>query len=95
MQLLSLTDLHMTDYNMAIGKGIFTVDNYQYEAELFFYLQGQDCLGIRLGRHDEGIPTKDIEDYLTMYKTEIRKQIKPEIQGLREEGRQQLIKLAM
>jgi len=95
MQLISFTDLHMTDYNMASGKGIFDVDSFPHEAELFFYLQGQDCLGIRLGRHDKGISTKALEDYLTLHKTEIRRQIKPEIPGLREEGRQQLIKLVM
>lgn len=95
MQLISFTGLQLTDYNMATGKGVFEVDNCQREAELFFYLQGQDCLGIRLGRHDQGLSTKALEDYLAMHKTEIRKQIKPEIKGLREEGRKQLIKLAM
>ncbi|NLV21472.1 MAG: hypothetical protein GXY49_05745 [Syntrophomonadaceae bacterium] len=95
MQLNSITDLHMTDYNMASGKGIFDVDNCQREAELFFYLQGQECLGIRLGRHDKSVATTALEEYLILHKTEIRRQIKPEIQGLREEGRQTLISLAI
>ena len=95
MHLNSIADLHMTDYNMASGIGIFDVDNSRREAELFFYLQGQECLGVRLGRHDKSMATRSLEDYLALHKTEIRKQIKPEIQSLREEGRQILIKLAM
>jgi hypothetical protein len=49
MQLKSIEDLHMTDYNMAGGKGVFEVDHCQREADLIFYLQGQECLGIRPG----------------------------------------------
>ncbi len=91
MQLLSFTELQLTDYNMAAGKGIFTVDNCQREAELFFYLQGADCLGIRLGRHEQGVSTQALENYLAMHKMEIRRQIQPEIKGLREKGLQELI----
>jgi hypothetical protein len=95
VQLVSFTGLHLTDYNMATGKGVFAADNGQHEAELFFYLQGQDCLGIRLGRHDQGISTQALEDYLAMHKTEIRRQIQPVVEELREEGRQQLMQIAM
>ena len=95
MQLKSIADLHMTDYNMAGGKGIFQVDNCQCEADLVFYLQGQECLGIRLGRHDKSVATRALEEYLILHKTEIRAQIKQEIPHLREEGRQVLIKMAV
>lgn len=91
MQLKSIENLHMTDYNMAGGKGIFDVDNCRREADLIFYLQGQECLGIRLGRHDKSVATKALEEYLILHKSEIRTLIKPEIPSLREEGRQILI----
>jgi hypothetical protein len=94
MQLKSIEDLHMTDYNMAGGKGVFEVDHCQREADLIFYLQGQECLGIRLGRHDKSVATKALEEYLTLHKTEIREQVKPEIPRMREEGRQILIHMA-
>jgi len=94
MQLRSIEDLHMTDYNMAGGKGVFEVDHCQREADLIFYLQGQECLGIRLGRHDKSVATKVLEEYLTLHKTEIREQVKSEIPRMREQGRQVLVHLA-
>jgi hypothetical protein len=95
MQLMSFNDLRMTDYNMACGKGVFETDTCRCEAELFFYLQGPDCLDIRLGRHDKGVSTKALEDYLSLHKTEIRRQIRPEIQGLRAARGRQLIDMVM
>jgi hypothetical protein len=95
MQLISIADLHMTDYNMAGGKGIFDVDNCRSEADLFFYLQDQECLGIRLGRHDKSVATQLLEEYLILNKSEIRAMIKTEIPSLREKGRQNLINMAV
>lgn len=94
MYLKSIEELHMTDYNMASGKGLFEVDNCQREADLVFYLQGQECLGVRLGRHDKSVATKALEEYLNLHRTEIRQQVKPEIPRMREEGRQVLIAMA-
>ena len=86
MQMLAIEDLRMISSNMANGNAIFKMNNFRYKAELVFYLQGNDCVGIRLGRHDMSMATRDLEEYLTAHKMEIRRQIKPEISSLRNEN---------
>ena len=88
MQMLAIEDLRMISSNMANGNAVFKVNNFRYGAELVFYLQGNDCVGIRLGRHDKSMETSALEEYLTTHKMEIRRQIKPEISSLRNENMQ-------
>jgi len=88
MQMLAIEDLRMISSNMANGKAIFKVNNFRYKADLVFYLQGNDCVGIRLGRHDMSLETGALEEYLTAHKMEMRRQIKPEISSLRNENKQ-------
>ncbi len=86
MQMLAIEDLRMISSNMANGNAIFKVNNFRYSAEFVFYLQGNDCVGIRLGRHDKRMETKALEEYLNAHKMEIRRQIKPEISSLKNEN---------
>lgn len=88
MQILAIEDLSLISSNMANGNAIFKVNNFRYRAELVFYLQGNDCVGIRLGRHDRSLETGSLEEYLTAHKMEIRRQIKPEISNLRNKNKQ-------
>lgn len=88
MQMLAIEDLRMISSNMANGKAILKVNNFRYKADLVFYLQGNDCVGIRLGRHDMNLETRSLEEYLTVHKMEIRRQIKPEISSLKNENKQ-------
>lgn len=88
MQILKIENLRLISSNMANGNAIFKVNNFRYRAELVFYLQGDDCVGIRLGRHDRSMETRALEEYLTAHKMEIRRQIKPEISNLRNENKQ-------
>jgi len=88
MQIIMIEDLRLTSSNMANGNAIFKVNNFRYKAELVFYLQGNDCVGIRLGRHDRKLDTGSLEEYLIAHKMEIRRQIKPEISNLRNDNTQ-------
>lgn len=88
MQMLKIEDLQMKSSNMAGGNAIFKVNNFRYKAELVFYLQGQECVGIRLGRHDQKMETRELEDYLTAHKMEMRRQIAQELVSLKNENMQ-------
>ncbi len=88
MQLIAIENLRMTGQNMAGGDAVFDIDGgKQVKAELNFYLQGTQCLAIKLGRHDTSVASSDLNLYLSQYKNEIRKQIKSDIERLRKERR--------
>lgn len=88
MQLLSIDNLRMTGQNMAGGNAIFDIDGDNLvKAELNFYLQGTQCLAIKLGRHTDSVSSHDLDLYLSQHKNEIRQQIKSDIERLRKERR--------
>ncbi len=88
MKMVAIEDLRMTADNTAAAKAVFELGNTQYRADLKVYLQGNDCLAVRLGRHDKGVESRELEDYLFAHKMEIRQQIKPEVAGLRQAYKQ-------
>lgn len=87
MQLVSIDNLRMIGQNMAGGDAVFDIDGKQVKAEMNFYLQGTQCLAIKLGRHDKGVASSDLEAYLNQYIMEIKKQIKPDVERIRKERR--------
>lgn len=90
MQLISIENLRLTDRNKAGADVVFALEGIQAKAELNFYLQGKQCLTVRLGRHDENISTAELENYINQHSREIRQQIDPHIGPMREEKRRQL-----
>lgn len=90
MQIVAIEDLHMIADNLADAQAIFSMEN-KYRAELRFYLQGNDCLGIHLGRHDTSIQTSELENYLLAHKVELRQQISSQVPRLRQEYKQMLL----
>lgn len=87
MEIVAIEDLCMISSNMATGNAVFKVNNFRYKAEFVFYLQGNECVGVRLGRHDHKMGTNTLEEYLTTHKMDIRRRIKPEIINLRNENK--------
>ncbi len=90
MQLIKIENLRLTDRNKAGGNAVFAHEGNEIGAELNFYLQGNQCLTIRLGRHDKSISTGELEKYLDEHRMEIRRQINPEVERLRREKRLEL-----
>lgn len=88
MQMLKIEDVHMISSNMAAGNAIIKVNNFRHKAELVFYLQGNNCVGVRLGKHDQKLKTKNLEAFLNVNKMEIRKQAAQEICDLKNENKQ-------
>ncbi|PKM78035.1 MAG: hypothetical protein CVU90_04790 [Firmicutes bacterium HGW-Firmicutes-15] len=87
MQLIAIENLRMTGQNMAGADVVFDIDGRPVKAELNFYLQGTQCLAIKLGRHDKGVASSDLEAYLKQSGIEIKKQLKPDIERIRKERR--------
>lgn len=87
MKLISIDNLRLTDRNKAGGKAVFEKDGKQCGADLVFYLQGDSCLSIRVGRHDLSLATKEIDEYLFSNRITLKKDIKPDVERLRQEAR--------
>jgi len=91
MQMLKIEDVHMISSNMAAGNAVIKVNNFRHKAELVFYLQGGNCVGVRLGRHDQKLKTKNLEAFLNAHKMDIRKQAAQEICNLKNENTQKKV----
>ncbi|CFX53196.1 Uncharacterized [Syntrophomonas zehnderi OL-4] len=91
MQMIAIEDTHIVADNLAVSRAVFASGDRQYQAELRLYLQKNDCLGICLGRHDRGIDTSELNDYLLSHKMELRQKISTQIPELRREYRQKLL----
>lgn len=90
MELVSISDLHFIDRNKVQGEATFKVAEKEVKAEYIFYLQGDKCLSIRLGRHDTSVATQDLEDFLRIHSREIREQTREDIINLRKARRLQI-----
>ncbi|MEA1961675.1 MAG: hypothetical protein U9N81_10480 [Bacillota bacterium] len=90
MELQSIENLRFIDRNKLGGEALFVVNDQIFRAELSFYLQGESCLSIRLGRHDKGVTTSDLESYLRKHQMDLRKKVQPDVVRLRKERRQML-----
>lgn len=69
----------------------FDCNNETVKAEFYFYLQGNDCLSIRVGRHDTAIETRELENYINQNRTKLKQQVKPDVIRVREEQRGSLL----
>ena len=90
MDLCRIDKLHWTDRNKLGGLAVFLIADEELSAEFNFYLQGEDCLSVRLGRHDKNLRTFDLENYLKEHQLAIRKNIKPDIVRLRQERKRMM-----
>ena len=61
MELLSLENFRFIDRNKAGANAYLDYEGEKVHAEFNFYLQGNQCLGIRLGRHDTQVETALLE----------------------------------
>lgn len=85
MQLVALENFRLTDRNKAGGDAILEYQEKRIKADLIFYLQGYQCLNIRLGRHDKEVTTGEMEKFLEENKTKLRKMVQPDIERLKKE----------
>ncbi|MGE5391168.1 MAG: hypothetical protein ACM3PE_08925 [Deltaproteobacteria bacterium] len=88
MQLTNIENMRMIDRNKAAGKATFEVDGQPHFAELIFYLQSDYCLSIRAGRCGEGLSTETVEEYLKANRAVMKRDIKPEVEKLRQQQRE-------
>lgn len=87
MRLMGIENFRLVDRNKAGADVIFEKDSNEYKANFFFYLQGNSCLSIRTGRHEEGLRTYELEDYIKENRNELKKMVKPEVERVRKEQR--------
>ncbi len=85
MELLSLENFRFIDRNKAGANAYLDYEGEKVHAEFNFYLQGNQCLGIRLGRHDTQVETALLEKYIRENHTWIKKMVVPDIIRIRQE----------
>lgn len=90
MRFLGIENFRLTDRNKANGDAVFEVEGQPVKADFIFYLQGQDCLSIRVGRHDTRLTTEELESFLKDNRLALRKLVKPEVERVRRERREQM-----
>ncbi|HEX3012587.1 MAG TPA: hypothetical protein VHQ70_11280 [Syntrophomonadaceae bacterium] len=85
MKLVAVENFRLTDRNKAGGDGMFDCDGHHIKAELVYYLQGNQCLSIKLGRHDISVATTELEKYITAHQSEMRNMVADDVERLRKE----------
>ncbi len=90
MRLLRIENFRHIDRNKAGGDAYLEYGEHIVKAELIFYLQGSDCLNIRLGRHDTVVSTLELEEFLKECRNDLRKEIKPDVERIRKERRERI-----
>lgn len=90
MKFIGIENFRLTDRNKANGDALFEVGEQIVKADFSFYLQGEDCLSIRVGRHDVSLKTAELEDFLKDNSMALRKLVKPEVERVRRERREQM-----
>lgn len=90
MRLLRIENFRHIDRNKAGGDACLEYGDIEVRAEFIFYLQGNDCLNVRLGRHDTRISTQELEDFLAQQRQHLRQWIKPEVERIRQERRDKM-----
>lgn len=91
MKFLGIENFRLTDRNKANGYAVFDIGDQQLaKADFIFYLQGEDCLSIRVGRHDVSLKTDELEAFLKDNSLSLRKLVKPEVERVRRESREQM-----
>lgn len=87
MKLLAIENFRLTDRNKAGGDAIFDYKGIRIKADFIFYLQSDQCLSIRVGRHDPEIHTAELEEYINQNRQELKKFVKPDVERVRKEQR--------
>ncbi|HZK42666.1 MAG TPA: hypothetical protein VFC73_00045 [Syntrophomonadaceae bacterium] len=84
MELINIENFRLIERNKAAADTFFNFNNKTVKAELLFYLQGNACLGIRVGRHDAEVPTKEIKEYIRLNKLSMKKRVNPDVIRVKE-----------
>ncbi|HHW61991.1 MAG TPA: hypothetical protein GX404_08815 [Syntrophomonadaceae bacterium] len=90
MELLRFENLRFIDRNKIGGDAIFNCDGEEKMADFHFYVQGDQCLSIRLGRHDADLETEQLQNFIRQRHAALKKQVNPEVKRLRAERRRAL-----
>jgi len=87
MELQKLENFRLIDRNKAAANATVYHNGTAAKAEYIFYLQANDCLSVRLGRHDSSISTPEHEEFLKHQQRSIRQMVKPDVLRVRLEAR--------
>lgn len=88
MELNRIEELRWIDRNKLGAYGFFGYEGQEYRAELIYYCQANDCLSVKLGRHDPSIATALLNDYIRVHQIEMRRAVNAEVPRLRQERRE-------
>lgn len=94
MELTKIENFRLIERNKAAADIYFDYNGRTAKAEFLFYLQGNACLGIRVGRHDNIATTKDFEEYINNHRQELKKRVQPDVVRVKQERLARLTKLA-
>lgn len=87
MELRRIEDLRWIDRNKLGSYGYFEHEGKEYRAELIYYCQANQCLSIKLGRHDPAIATALLNEYVHVHQLEMKRSVNPDVARLRAERR--------
>lgn len=87
MDLIKIDNFRLTDRNKAGGDAIFDYNGKTVKADFIFYLQSDQCLSIRVGRHDTEVHTAELEAYINANRQDLKKLVKPDVERVRKEQR--------
>ena len=91
MELLSLENFRFIDRNKAGANACLNYEGKKVNAEFNFYLQGNQCLGIRLGRHDTEVETALLEKFIRENHAMMKKMVIPDIIRIRQERSERMM----
>ncbi len=91
MDLIKYEDFRLTERNKALANMYFNYNNTKVKAEFIFYLQRDECLGIRVGRHDATVPTQELKQYVHQNKLSLQRMVKPDVVRVKEERLRKLM----
>ena len=90
MKFIGFENLRLTDRNRAGGDAVFELNGEKAKAEFSFYLQLNECLSIRLNRHDKKLSTAELEKFISDNRLELKKMVQPDVERLRRAKRKEL-----
>jgi len=90
LKFIGFENLRLTDRNRAGGDAVFELNGEKAKAEFSFYLQLNECLSIRLNRHDKKLSTAELEKFISDNRLELKKMVQPDVERLRRAKRKEL-----
>jgi hypothetical protein len=90
LKFIGFENLRLTDRNRAGGDAVFELNGEKAKAEFSFYLQLNECLSIRLNRHDKKLSTAELEKFISDNRLELKKMVQPDVERLRRQKRKEL-----